>query len=274
VPPTGAVVLAPGPAAGTVVLGVFGAVDRVASGAGTVACLLSGAVGVGAGVFGVLAAVVGTDVDVGFTLLAALGAGVGCSIATGAVALGVLAARALGLAVPVVGVLLGVALALATALRVGVASMGVVAPLGDGVGVGDPAVRAAAAARSASATSAVIRSRACCNCASRSAELNGLAVVGVLLNGGGKPVGDAVGWRFGVLVTVYPLSVGEGVGVGVAVESAAPGVGEAAPTASCCATGELVGVGLASGVALVRSGASDASSSPAPDSPVSGMRAV
>jgi len=128
VPPTGAVVLAPGPAAGTVVLGVFGAVDRVASGAGTVACLLSGAVGVGAGVFGVLAAVVGTDVDVGFTLLAALGAGVGCSIATGAVALGVLAARALGLAVPVVGVLLGVALALATALRVGVASMGVVAP--------------------------------------------------------------------------------------------------------------------------------------------------
>lgn len=269
-PPTGAVVLAPGPAAGAVVLGVFGAVDRVASGAGTVACLLSGAVGVGVGVFGVLAAVVGTDVDVGFTLLAALGAGVGCSIATGAVALGVLAARALGLAVPVVGVLLGVALALATALRVGVASMGVVAPLGDGVGVGDPAVRAAAAARSASATSAVIRSRACCNCASRSAELNGLAVVGVLLNGGGEPVGDAVGWRFGVIVAVYPLSVG----VGVAVDSAAPGVGEAALTASCCATGELVGVGLASGVALVRSGASDASSSPAPDSPVSGMRAV
>jgi hypothetical protein len=245
------VVLAPGPAVGAVVLGVFGAVDRVASGAGTVACLLSGAVGV----FGVLAAVVGTDVDVGFTLLAALGAGVGCSIAAEAVALGVLAVRALGLAVPVVGVLLGVALALATALGVGVASMGVVAPLGDGVGVGDPAVRAAAAARSASATSAVIRSRACCNCASRSAELNGLG-------------------RFGVIVTVYPLYVGKGVGVGVAVESAAPGVGEAAPTASCCATGELVGVGLASGVALVRSGASDAASSPAPDSPVSGMRAV
>jgi hypothetical protein len=83
-------------------------------------------------------------------------------------------------------------------------------------------------------------------------------------------VGDAVGWRFGVIVAVYPLSVG----VGVAVDSAAPGVGEAALTASCCATGELVGVGLASGVALVRSGASDASSSPAPDSPVSGMRAV
>src|SRR5664280_2462441 len=193
VPSAGAVVRVPGVVVGVAVsevlrapaatdgvvvdatgLGVVGVVDRVTGGA---ARSLGRADGVGVG-RAVLVAVVGTDVGVGLGVLGIVLAR--SLVAVLAVALGTVLGVGLGvvrikLRSSSPGVLLVVlVLVLGDVLLVGVASAGVVAPLGDGVGTDDAVARAAAADRNALTTSAVICSRARWSCAFSSGETKGL----------------------------------------------------------------------------------------------------
>ena len=147
--------------------------DLVTSGATTAGAGLAeavGAPGAGVGALGIAPAVV---VEVA---LDAAGVKVGCSAAGFGAALGVLLGN---------GVLLGRACA--------VVSAGGGVAVGVGVGVA-LAAQATTPARSASATIAVIRSRACSSCASRFAALKGLAV--------GVPLADVADRCVGVIVTV------------------------------------------------------------------------
>jgi hypothetical protein len=246
-------------ATGLGVVGVVGVVDRVTGGA---ARSLEGADGVGVWL-GVLVAVVGTDAGVG---LGVLGIALARSLVT---VLAVARGTVLGVGLGVVrvklrssspGVLLLVlvlVLVLGDVLLVGVASAGVVAPLGDGVGTDDPVARAAAAARNALTTSAVICSRARWSCAFSSGETKGLL-----------DAAPAPGFGVGVIVTVYPS------GTGVGVRAPAPGVGESVPSApwSPLASVELVGVGL--GVIVPTVGSTGTAAPPAPSWPMPGMPIV
>ena len=235
------VVCVPGVTAGVVSRGVDGGcVARVGAsvGAGTVAGpvfasavgWLLGDVGVGCGVgVEVLApAVVGAAVSAGSRLLWPVRAPP-LGVALGA-ALEVVVRGKLGSWSP--GVLLG--LALEAGLLVGLPGVPAFAPsagvslVSDGLGVTGTAARAAMAARSALATSAVICARACWSCASSSGEPKVL---------GTGPLG------LGVTVTVY----GPGVGVGVAAAPVALEGGEAVSPATAGPLSRLaadaVGVG-------------------------------
>lgn len=224
----GGVVCVPGVTAGVVSGGVDGGcVARVGAGvgAGTVAgpvfasavgwLLGDVGVGVGCGVgVEVLApAVVGAAVSAGSRLLWPVRAPP-LGVALGA-ALEVVVRGKLGSWSP--GVLLG--LALGAGLLVELPGVPAFAPsagvslVSDGLGVTGTAARAAMAARSALATSAVICARACWSCASSSGEPKVL---------GTGPLG------LGVTVTVY----GPGVGVGVAAAPVALEGGEAVSPAT------------------------------------------
>src|SRR5664279_5554096 len=228
----GGVVCVPGVTAGVVSRGVDGGcVARVGAGvsAGTVAgpvfasavgWLLGGVdvgvgvgVGCGVGVEALAPAVVGAAVSAGSRLLWPVRAPP-LGVALGA-ALEVVVRGKLGSWSP--GVLLG--LALEAGLLVGLPGVPAFAPsagvslVSDGLGVTGTAARAAMAARSALATSAVICARACWSCASSSGEPK------VLCTG---PLG------LGVTVTVY----GPGVGVGVAAAPVALEGGEAVSPAT------------------------------------------
>jgi len=243
-------------ATGLGVVGVVGVVDRVTGGA---ARSLGRADGVGVG-RGVLVAVVGTDVGVGLGVLGIVLAR--SLVAVLAVALGTVLGVGLGvvrikLRSSSPGVLLVVlVLVLGDVLLVGVASAGVVAPLGDGVGTDDAVARAAAADRNALTTSAVICSRARWSCAFSSGETKGLL-----------DAAPAPGFGVGVIVTVYPS------GTGVGVRAPAPGVGESVPSAPWSPlASELVGVGL--GVSVPAVGSTGTAAPPAPSWPMPGMPIV
>lgn len=209
---------------------------------------------------GVLVAVVGTDVGVGLGVLGIVLAR--SLVAVLAVALGTVLGVGLGvvrikLRSSSPGVLLLVlVLVLGDVLLVGVASAGVVAPLGDGVGTDDAVARAAAADRNALTTSAVICSRARWSCAFSSGETKGLL-----------DAAPAPGFGVGVIVTVYPS------GTGVGVRAPAPGVGESVPSAPWSPlASELVGVGL--GVSVPAVGSTGTAAPPAPSWPMPGMPIV
>lgn len=229
----GGVVCVPGVTAGVVSGGVDGGcVARVGAGvgAGTVAgpvfasavgwllgdvgVGVSVGVGCGVGVEVLAPAVVGAAVSAGSRLLWPVRAPP-LGVALGA-ALEVVVRGNLGSWSP--GVLL-VELALGAGLLVELPGVPAFAPsagvslVSDGLGVTGTAARAAMAARSALATSAVICARACWSCASSSGEPKVL---------GTGPLG------LGVTVTVY----GPGVGVGVAAAPVALEGGEAVSPAT------------------------------------------
>jgi hypothetical protein len=211
---------------------------------------------------GVLVAVVGTDVGVGLgvlgivparSLVAVLAVALGTVLGVG---LGVVRIKLRSSSPGVLLVVLVLVLVLGDVLLVGVASAGVVAPLGDGVGTDDPVALAAAADRNALTTSAVICSRARWSCAFSSGETKGLL-----------DAAPAPGFGVGVIVTVYPSGTGAG------VRAPAPGVGESVPSAPWSPlASELVGVGL--GVSVPAVGSTGTAAPPAPSWPMPGMPIV
>jgi hypothetical protein len=236
------------------VLGVLAATESVVEATGLVVGLVDGAAG---GTVWVLAGAIGVATGLGLPL-AAVSNGVGAALVA-THSLGVVRAVAPGVVLGVgldpfcaelgstaSGVLLGVTLGVG---RAG----GVVAPGEDGVGPGDPVARAAVAARSALATSAVICSLACWSCSFSSGDSKGPATTSTAPSVGD---GERTSCRFGVMVIV------KGVDVGIVAVPFTSSVCEAEFTCPCwTASGESVGIDAASRVAPTLADASASASS-------------